>query len=180
MVIYNEDELDSIAFELKNFKSAIFLTDTIFGILSINKNKIYKIKKRPFYKKIILFIPNTKYIKKISPSEQVFLNKIWPSPLTIIKSKISYRIPNDDFILKLLSKTGPLYCSSANFNKMDPITSIEEGILLFEKFNDQIIYVKRNRNLDNNVPSTIFNIDKHKVVREGSISLADIDKLLNT
>ncbi|MEG0123973.1 MAG: Sua5/YciO/YrdC/YwlC family protein, partial [Malacoplasma sp.] len=67
MVIYNENELDSIAFELKNFKSAIFLTDTIFGILSINKNKIYKIKKRPFYKKIILFIPNTKYIKKFSP-----------------------------------------------------------------------------------------------------------------
>lgn len=179
MVVYNEDELDSIAFELKNNKAAIFLTDTIFGIISVDKKLIYKIKKRPFYKKIILFIPSVIYVKKANQFELDFFKKIWPNPITIVKAKKSYRIPNDEFILKLLAKVGPLYCSSANINRMNPINSIEEGHLIFKEFDNKIIYIQRKKLYNNQLPSTIFDIDKNTILREGLISLEIITKLLS-
>lgn len=179
MVVFNEDELDSIAFELKNDKAVVFLTDTIFGILSINKKLIYKIKKRPFYKKVILFIPSANYVKNATKFELDFFNKIWPSSITIVKSQRSYRMPNDDFILKLLSKVGPLYCSSANINGMKPIESIEDGYSIFRKFENRIAYILRKKKYNNEPPSTIFNIDKKTILREGSISLQVIMELFN-
>lgn len=171
MVVFNENELDSIAFELKNNKAVVCLTDTIFGILSIDKKLIYKIKKRPFYKKVILLIPSITYVKKASQFECDFLKKIWPSPLTIVKAKKSYRIPNDDFIFQLVAKVGPLYCSSANISKRETIKSIEDAYLLFKKFESKIVYVIREKKYGEELPSTIFDIDKKSIIREGSISL---------
>lgn len=58
MVIYQLDEIDSIAFELKNFKAAIVPTDTVAGLICINPKLIYSIKKRSKKKKLITFVCN--------------------------------------------------------------------------------------------------------------------------
>ena len=53
---YNENELDAIEFHLRNNKSVIVDTDTVYGIVSLSSNLIYSAKKRPHSKKLVVFI----------------------------------------------------------------------------------------------------------------------------
>lgn len=56
MITYQQSEIDSVEFELRNDKAAIVDTDTVMGVISLNKKIIYKVKKRPHYKKLVIFI----------------------------------------------------------------------------------------------------------------------------
>lgn len=172
IVLYEEKDLESIAFELKNFKVAIVLTDTIFGFLAINKKEIYKIKNRKFYKKIIQLIPNVDYLKKINSYEEKMITKYWPGAVTFIKKGKSYRIPNDSFLLNLLSKTGPLYTSSANISGHAPVESISQARQIFSesKFSNNIIYINRDKSISK-LPSTVFDLDKKRLLRQGEINI---------
>ena len=62
-----EDSINDIVFELKNNKAAIIPTDTLAGIISYDKKLIYKIKKRPSHKKLILFVPSFESIGTNNP-----------------------------------------------------------------------------------------------------------------
>lgn len=180
MTIYKENEIEEIAFEIKNNKTCLLLTDTIYGFISIDKSNIYKIKNRSKSKKIIQYIPNISYLPKINEEIQKLINAFWPGPLTLIINKKSYRIPKDEFLLKILSKTGPLYTSSANISGQDTIKSLNDGIKIFDKFSNKIIFVERNvttRNI-NQKYSTIFDTSNNRIIREGDISEYEIRKII--
>lgn len=173
MVVYQENDLDAIAFELKNFKAAIVPTDTVAGIICLNPKLIYAIKKRSRDKKLITFVCNLDQIEKQSEKFTKIAKAFWPGKLTLINDGISYRMPNSDFILKIISKVGPIYSSSANLSGNEPITSYDDAINQFGKNNTNLIFVNSNYN-NKYLPSTIYNVDRDKLIRQGGITYEQI------
>ena len=112
MVVYDERDLDSIVFELKNFKAAIIPTDTVAGIVCLDAKTIYSIKKRDRSKKLITFICNLDQVENKSEKFIKLAKNLWPGKITLITKGVSYRMPNSSFVLRLISKVGPLYSSS--------------------------------------------------------------------
>lgn len=141
-------------------------TDTICGLICKDKNVIYDIKKRPKEKSIIKFIDSKEKIDNLTQKEIELLNKFWPGELTIIKSSISYRIPNNKQLISLLKKTGPLYCSSANISNQEVVNNWKKAKKIFGK---KIYYITNKFNGSLN-PSTILNLDNLLIIREGVLT----------
>ena len=164
---YDYSELDSVVFELKNDKAVIIPTDTVIGVLANNENLIYQIKDRPKEKKIILFVGNDSYLKNLSDIQKDFLKKFWPGQVTVIKDGVSYRMPDDKYLLYILNKTGPLYSSSANVSGHDTIQNTLEANKEFnvDKFYYSLVLVEGIT--QKTTPSTVVNIDTWEILREG-------------
>ncbi|MDR0740014.1 MAG: Sua5/YciO/YrdC/YwlC family protein [Mycoplasmataceae bacterium] len=167
MRVYDWNELDQIAFELKNNKAAIVETDTVMGIISLNDSLIYNIKKRSKNKKLIRLVVSTNDVPKLNETEKKVVNKYWPGELTIIKHQIGYRIPNHAKLLKLLKKVNGVFSSSANLSGEAPIYNSEEALSVFKKHPFDLIIVKGKQQNDH--PSTIVDFDKIKIIRVGVI-----------
>ena len=86
---------------LKNGGVAIFPTDTVYGIGTLPKKeymeKIYKIKKRDFSKKIIALISDkNKLAELINETDENIkkieniLKKYWPGELTVLSCKSEF------------------------------------------------------------------------------------------
>lgn len=164
---YSIYDLDAIVFELKNQKSAIINTDTVPGIISLEEKNIYFIKKRSRGKKIIKFVKDYSLIPYLTKIEMLFLEKFWPGPVTIVKNNISYRMPNDDFLLVLLSILGSFYCSSANISGEEVINDVDEANNVFpESLYYDLFLIKTKPNASKKA-STIINLDTWKILREG-------------
>lgn len=176
MVVYNKEDIDAISFELKNNKTLIAPTDTIPGLLSINKNNIYKIKNRNIFKKVILFICSLDFVEKINSDFIKLANTFWPGNLTLVKNGISYRMPNDKFLLDLISRTGPLYCSSANISGKEVINSYDQAKEEFSNYDLEIIFLDSEYII--NKASTVYDVDKNRILREGDISYEQIKSVI--
>ena len=175
--VYTFKDLNFIANELKTKKkAAIVETDTVMGVVALNSDLIYTIKHRPLNKKLVSFVSSVNEIKDLTHREKKIINKYWPGPLTIVKNKLSYRIPNHTGVINLVKLTGPLFSSSANISDCDPVKDINEALQVFKENNDKIIFVQ-GKNLTN-TPSTIIDLDQYQVIREGAISGKEILKEL--
>lgn len=121
--------------------------------------------------------------------------KYWPGPLTLIlhsqpsltwdlgetKGTVALRVPDDQLALDLLTATGPLAVSSANRTGHDAAqTASEARIQLSESVE---VYLEGGfRPLEGTepTPSTIVDATglRLRVVREGAISLAEIQRMI--
>lgn len=175
---YSYKDIEAIAFELRNNKIAVVKTDTIIGLISLNPSLIYKVKKRPWYKKLIKFVLDDTYVPNLFDIQQKFLKTFWPGQVTIIKNKISYRVPNDDFLLSLISMVGPLYCSSANISDKPVINDIYEANKYFDakKLFFNMIIIDTNCK-PTGLESTVIDIDNWKIKRNGC-RLEEIKKFI--
>lgn len=175
---YKYSDINSIIFELMNNKAVIIPTDTIIGILAKDKNIIYKIKQRSTNKKIIRFISNQESIPNLNKDQIRFLNEFWPGSLTVVKSNISYRIPNEKHLLYILDKFDYLYCSSANISNQECISHPLDANKMFDVskyFYNLIIVDEPGIGTE---PSTIVNIDKWQILRRGA-NVEAIEKWIN-
>lgn len=175
---YKSNELDSLVFEIKNNKAVIIPTDTVMGILANNENIIYQIKNRPRHKKIIKFILDVNEMGSLDTAQIQFVNKFWPGGVTIVKNNVSYRMPNDKYILYLLSKCGSLYCSSANISNMETIKDSSDVIKQFDEKKWYYKLVVLDGKPKGQVPSTIVNVDNWTIIREGD-NLEEIKSFIN-
>lgn len=115
-----------------------FPTETVYGLGTsiFNKKgiaKIYRIRKRPLSKALLILIARKKdlkkYVKKIPPLAKKLVKKFWPGPLTLIffkrgnipnfvtagKKTVAIRIPENKFLIKLIKKLNqPIVAPSAN------------------------------------------------------------------
>lgn len=164
---------------LKNNNIALMETDTVLGLFSKNEEDLYLLKNRPKEKKIVLLIKNIQQIPGDISDEFIKLaNKFWPGKLTIIYHKIAYRIPNHPQILKILDELNSIYCTSANISGHDTIRTSDEAFNIFENnlISNKLLVVKGKSYSAK--PSTIYNLDEHKIIREGEISLNEINEVL--
>jgi len=203
MKILNKIQIDEIENILKSGGVVIFPTDTVFGIGCLYGKdealrKIFKIKKRPQYKKLPLLINNKKMAKQyinnsIPKNLESLISKFSPGGLTyVIKAKnentrkysysdnsIAFRIPNSPYLLKVIKKlNSPLFATSANISGNKEIKNLDLMIDTFSKKVDCIV----KGDIKKNIPSTIISfVDKKPYfIRTGDISKKSIRKHVKT
>lgn len=151
MLIIKKNEANEILITKLNQGNVIIIpTDTVYGLVTIWKNKngykkIFNLKKRDFNKKIAILVDSIKTAKKLAiiPDE---IEKMWNSypagKLTIIlmknkqwwvncnfdnDDKIAIRITNSKWLQKIIKFSGPLWATSANISNEPVIKSINEN-----------------------------------------------------
>lgn len=186
---------------LKNGGIIIFPTDTIYGIgCSIFKNaavsKIFKLKKRVSTKPLSINIAEKKEIynlvKEVSKNAEKLMKKFWPGALTLVfkkinsiskivsggKDTIAIRIPNNKIVLNLIKEAGfPIVSTSANLSGESDPHSFSSIVSDFYGKVDLIIDVGDVCG----IPSTVLDVSSEfpRLLREGSITKRDIEKVLN-
>jgi len=155
---------------------AVLRTDTIYGIVAKADNqaaveRVYGAKGRtPSKSPIVLLANMNDLFDNPSPDEKAMIKGLWPGKNSIIfpssnapswlirgNESMAYRIPNDESLLQLLERTGPLIAPSANPEGQPPAMNIQEAVAYFYKIVD--IYVDGGQIIDN-TPSKLFKITK--------------------
>jgi L-threonylcarbamoyladenylate synthase len=165
---------DQLVAVLKAGGVAVIRTDTIYGIVARADDeaaveRIYTIKQRtPNKSPIVLLATPEDIFDTPSSRELAFTEGLWPGKNSIIfpsaqaphwldrgNESIAYRLPDDDNLLGLLKKTGPLIAPSANPEGLPPAMNIQEAM---DYFGEQIdIYVDGGQVVDA-TPSRLFRI----------------------
>lgn len=200
----NKDSIIKLTAALKKDKVCIATSDTVLGLLAnttlrgfeeLNKIKgrfekpyivlINSIDKLPIFADIDF---NNKKITKL-------INNCWPGPLTIIfksksssagylkstEDKIAMRIPQNPFLLQLLTFFSGLFSTSANLagkgvplnvDQIDSTIINSAEFIVLDKFNENSIF--------SGLPSTIIDCtgDEIKILREGAFPLSKLQKFL--
>ena len=129
---------------------AVLLTDTIYGLVgrALNKdtvNRIYEIKKRAPAKPCIILISDIADLSRFSISlsdiQKEKIKELWPGPVSLIldcaigdleylhrgTQTLAFRLPGDERLRALLSRTGPLIAPSANPEGLTPAENISQA-----------------------------------------------------
>lgn len=185
-------EVDKIIKLLISGHIGVMPTDTIYGIVGSALNpdtvaEIYLLRKRSSNKPLIVLISALDDLKKfdviLSKTQTDFLNKIWPSPVSIVlpclsenytylhrgTQSLAFRIPKNETLLEILKRVGPLVAPSANIEKGKPSTTTVEAK---KYFGDQISFYI-DGGIIQSKPSTLIEFDgnKMKVLRQGSFKI---------
>ena len=185
---------------LKKGGVAIFPTDTVYGIGTLPEKeyveKIYKIKKRDFSKKIIALISDKKILSELIDETDENMKKIentlekyWPGELTVIfranqnftknfdknMETIGIRIPKNKTALEIIKKSGGvLLTTSANISGENAVTKAKS---LSKELLKNVDAVVQNENTElTGKPSTIVKYENGKLslLREGNVSFTEI------
>jgi L-threonylcarbamoyladenylate synthase len=150
---YKFEQIAFVAAGLKKGKVIAYPTDTIYGLGCDATNKrsiarLYKIKKRPKSKPMLVLISSFKMLKKyfsVNKDQMEFLEQIWPGPYTAIlqsKKKLSnnlhskdgsagVRLPKNTFLIELINELNqPIISTSLNIGgekNIDKINNIEKN-----------------------------------------------------
>ncbi|MDD5639526.1 MAG: L-threonylcarbamoyladenylate synthase [Candidatus Pacebacteria bacterium] len=180
-------EIDIVASAYKSGKLAVIPTDTVYGIACSAFDvkavlRLYKIKKRDLDKPFIILISSLKDLKlfniELSDNQKKWLKNIWPEKMTVIlncndkrfkylhrgKRSLAFRVPNEKWLLKLISRVGPIVVPSANIQGFETAKTISEA---YKYFGEKAIYIDGGKL--NKKPSTIVSFeDGFKIIRKGS------------
>lgn len=107
----------------------------------------------------------------------VFKKKDTVDPImTSGKETIGIRIPDDQYVLTLLKKAGPMLVTSANLSNHPNTTSTKE---VLNQLDGRIDLVVDGQTTDN-VASTVVDVSRNemKILREGKITKEDIQEVL--
>ncbi|OVE79473.1 threonylcarbamoyl-AMP synthase [bacterium G20] len=190
---YITDSFDEKVIELLKSGSIGFMpSDTIYGLscLALNNNaveRIHKLKDRSSGKPFIVLISDTAQLKRLGviSTEIAAALRYWPGPLTIISGAekapswlhlgtktLAVRQPDNQKLLELMKKTGPLISTSANIAGQKPIDSVAEAQKVFGEKLDFYI----DAGVIKGKPSTIIkkNSYKFEVIRQGAVKFKEI------
>lgn len=135
---------------LKNGGIGILPTDTLYGLVGSAFSakavlKIYKLRGRNAKKPMIVLIDSLRGLEqfgvKTNPRVTKFLKKLWPGPVSVIlpceqkrflylhrgTKTLAFRVPQNQWLRKLLGYTGPLVAPSANPEGKPPAYTISEA-----------------------------------------------------
>jgi len=187
---------------LKNNNVVGIPTETVYGLAGnaySNKcvEKIFKLKKRPFYNPLIIHFETLSHLKKdviINDNFKKLYDAFCPGPITFIlekrkKSKISktaiakkktvaVRIPKHKIARKLLNICKfPLAAPSANISsKLSPTCAND----VVDEFKNKIKFVLDGGKCQIGLESTIIDLtNRPNILRPGSITPDKIKKILN-
>lgn len=199
---YDDSIITELGQELKNGKTVVFKTDTVYGIgtNAFDENackRIYEIKGRPMYKPLCVLISDISMLKEIidfiSPAEQKLIDAFWPGPLTIKFKKKENVLPDivsagDEYIRVRLLKSGlaynlikaagvPIVAPSANLSGSPTGTNIKN---IINELGGNVDYILDSGDVTNDTTSTIVEVNNEKaiVIREGKITKEEIAKVV--
>ena len=145
-----DKDQEEIVEMLQEGNVGVLPTDTLYGLVGSALNpeaveRIYTLKERDASKPLIVLISNIDELERfgviISEELKEQLSAYWPGKNSIIlptvdeefeyihrgKDMIAFRLPDNDELLALLQKTGPLVAPSVNPEGMPPAKSVAEA-----------------------------------------------------
>lgn len=175
-----------------------FPTETVYGVgvkfgSKIALDKLMEAKNRDYSKAITLMVADEKDIEKyanVSDDAHKIIKAFMPGMITLVfkkkdnvdpmmtngKETIGIRIPDNQYVLTLLKKVGPMLVTSANLSNHPNTTSTKE---VLEQLEGRIDLVVDGKTSDN-VASTVVDVSgsEMKILREGKITKEDIQEVL--
>lgn len=162
---------------LQEGKVGVMPTDTIYGIVGSALNpksveKIYTLRKRDTSKPMIILISSLDDLKKfgilLTKAQTEFLQKVWPNPVSVIlscnkedlfylhrgKNSLAFRLPNNETLLNILKRVGPLVAPSANLAKKEPAETVGKAQ---EYFGDKVVFYINGGKIKSR-PSTVIQL----------------------
>jgi len=196
--IIQKDNLDRVV-ELLNAGEVVAIpTDTVFGVAVRydNREAINKLKEakgRDENKPFPMMLANLEQIEQVAEINDKYkkiVDTFMPGALTIVLNKkpsipdyvtngketIAIRIPDDEIMLEVLRKINkPLLVTSANISGNE---SAKTSMEVFAQLDRKIAGVVIGES-GSSMASTIIDLttDEYKILREGSISLEQINEL---
>ena len=179
---------------------AVVPTDTVYGIgtggfCEESIAEIYQIKERPANSALQILtgsLEQARQIAQFSEPAEKLAAAYWPGALTAILppapagkpltrgfAGLGIRVPGNTFLVELLSKMkAPMACTSANLHGQ-PVLTDEETIL--KTFDGKVDFIFLGGTLSPTASSVVDLTGNEPVLlREGGISLADLEKTLGT
>jgi L-threonylcarbamoyladenylate synthase len=194
-IVINENEIDKLVQCLNNEEVVAFPTETVYGVaVKYGSHKaldnLMIAKQRDDSKSITLMLSKKEDIEKyayINEQSKKIINAFTPGKITLIfkkkkevdpymtngKDTIGIRIPDNQFVLNLIDKTGPLLVTSANLSGHKNTTNTKE---VLEQLNGRIALVVDGKT-DSTTASTVVDLtqDSIKILRAGEISQKEIE-----
>jgi L-threonylcarbamoyladenylate synthase len=178
----------------------LLATDTVLGLVALPDNsdavdKVYALKQRPRDKNLPIMVASADQITtlggQMTPSAQRCLRSAFmPGPLTIAvaldtnatpdwlvgRTECAIRIPDDAFLLSLLTDLGPLVVTSANLSGRDTPQTTTQAMTQLNGTPDYTVHGSAK----SQSPSTLVNcrVLPAKIERIGAVSEAEIKTIL--
>lgn len=179
--------INKIITSLTEGNICIIPCDTIYGICGIMSEKtrqeLIKIKNRDSNKNnFIVLATLTQAHKLLGRNLRRPLYSLWPGPISIISYTkhnnvaVCVRVPDDEKLQKILSKTGPIYSTSVNVSGEAAINNVYE---ICAKFGDSVDIIAKDDNKEFVSSSTIINATQKtlKLVRKGEYPIEKIKQV---
>ena len=189
-----EKVVDATSKVLNSGGIIVYPTDTIYGIggNAFDEEvieRVMKIKNRDREKPLLVFVKDIKSARRIACIDskvEKILENIWPGPVTVVLRKkdivpysltgnqetIAVRIPDNEFVLKLLEHVDfPIIATSANISGEKNLFNTEE---ILQKFNDgkekPDLFINSG-NIENTLASIIVDLTTTtpKIIRMGVV-----------
>lgn len=161
--------------------------DTVYGVMCsaadpVAVEKLYAAKQRDGKPGTIIAASVTQ-LEELGLKHRYLVNvaQYWPGAVSVIvpcgpelqylhlgTHGLAVRIPDDEQLLDLLKRTGPLQTSSANLTGQPPANTVAEAK---EYFGDTVGFYVDGGDLSGRQPSTVIRIidDAIEVVRQGAV-----------
>ena len=182
------ENLPIVAEEIREERIVCSPTDTLYGLLGSALSErvyrdIYRIKRRSPEKPLIVLFDSLERAEELGvvfpKGTKKRLSSIFPERLTVVlplernsplgrvlkREDVAVRVPKDEFLLKLISETFPLFAPSANPEGEKPSERCSDCERYFD---NRISLCLEGETL--NLPSTIVSLLKGKLelLREGA------------
>lgn len=195
--VSNEQSIAAAADALAAGELVVIPTDTVYGLAAHVGHpsaieKIFTVKRRGRDVAIPVLVESleeAEVIAQLDDRSRLIGNHFWPGSLTIVVPRkdsfqadlggdgrsVGLRVPNDDFCLRLIRRTGPLAATSANpSGEGTPLGAAT----IVEIFGDDVaVYVDGGARGGN--PSTVVSlVNGPELLREGSVGWSEIRQVL--
>ena len=179
-VIVDVENIEETVKRLKAGEVGIIPSDTIYGISSLVDDeameRIYEIKERPQSKKLIV-LSDKASLESLGLIVPDSIMALWPSPLTVILptkegETLAVRVPDDKYLLTLLSETGPLFSTSVNISGKPSLETFED---IYPVFSEKVDFIVRKENIVKGESSTLLDATKKtcRVIRQGAYKVPE-------
>lgn len=195
------EELRKQAELLKNGKTVIFPTETVYG-LGANAldekavQKIYEAKGRPSDNPLIVHICKKEEIyqlaKDISEKAEKVMKNFWPGPITLILNKksvvpdrtsgglntVAIRMPSHKIAREIIKMAGiPIAAPSANISGRPSPTKAEH---VYDEMNGRVEGIILGEDCNFGLESTVLDLTSEipMILRPGSVTKEDLEKVI--
>lgn len=183
--------IEQVAAVIKKGGLVAFPTDTVYGLAANAFNpdaieKLFLVKGRDFNKAIAILIGENNQLKQIASEFSGMAKKLskrfWPGALTLVvpiqqtlpkllspTETIGIRMPDHNFVLRILKTTGPLATTSANLSGgKNPLTAED----VVEQLGNNVDLIIDGGLCPGGIPSTVVDCTQQeiRIIREGGLS----------
>lgn len=189
--VNHHSAIEQVAAVIKKGGLVAFPTDTVYGLAANAFNpdaieKLFLVKGRDFNKAIAILIGESNQLKQIASEFSGMAKKLskrfWPGALTLVvpiqqtlpkllspTETIGIRMPDHNFVLRILKTTGPLATTSANLSGgKNPLTAED----VVEQLGNNVDLIIDGGLCPGGIPSTVVDCTQQeiRIIREGGLS----------